>query len=241
VRRTTIRIPSSEGPEFDCHVAMPETGPAIPAVVLASSIYGVDEDLRGIADEFASSGCIAVAPDLFWRTLPGPLARGDARATLRAQRRLDCIRTGERDFVDVMRMLAGQPLFNGRAALIGLCYGGPYAIVGPKRLGFEAGMSCHGSQMLDFVTDLQDVERPIFIEWGDHDDAAPAAVRDAYRAAAAQMQNVKLRVFPGAAHGYMMRGNTGAFDEALYEQTIERALAMVQALREDGQSRAAAQ
>ena len=234
MRRTSIRIPSSEGPEFDCHAAMPETGPAVPAVVLASSIYGVDEDLRGIADEFASSGCIAVAPDLFWRTLPGPLARGDTRATLRAQPRLDCIRTGERDFVDVLRMLAGQPLFNGRAALIGLCYGGPYAIVGPKRLGFEAGVSCHGSQMLDFITELQDIERPVSIEWGDRDDAAPAVVREAYRAAAAQMRNVQVRVFPGAAHGYMMRGNVEAFDQALYEQTIERALAMLQALRNDG-------
>jgi len=235
VRGTTIRVRSSEGPEFDCYVAMPQAGPAIPAVVLASSIYGVDEDLRGIADEFAASGCIAAAPDLFWRTLPGPLARGDARATSRAQPRLDRLKTGERDFADVLGMLTQQPLFNGRALLIGLCYGGPYAIVGPKRLGFAAGMSCHGSQMLDFITELEDIERPLCIEWGDRDDAAPPPVRDAYRAAAARLQNVQVRVFPGAAHGYMMRGNTGAFDQALYEQTMERALAMLQPLRSDAQ------
>ena len=35
---------------------------AVPAVVLASAIHGVDNDLRGIADEFASHGYIAAAP-----------------------------------------------------------------------------------------------------------------------------------------------------------------------------------
>jgi hypothetical protein len=28
---------------------------------------------------------------------------------------------------------------------------GLYAILGPKRLGYSAGISCHGSQMLDYI------------------------------------------------------------------------------------------
>ena len=43
--------------------------------------------------------------------------------------------------------------------LVGFCYGGPYAILGPKRLGYDAGISCHGTQMLDFLKDL-DGARP---------------------------------------------------------------------------------
>ena len=34
---------------------------------------------------------------------------------------------------------------------MGFCYGGPYAILGPKRLGYAAGISCHGTQMLDYI------------------------------------------------------------------------------------------
>ena len=33
--------------------------------------------------------------------------------------------------------------------------GGPYAILGPKRLGYDAGISCHGTQMLDFLPELE--------------------------------------------------------------------------------------
>ncbi len=46
----------------------------MPAIVLTSAVHGVDADIRAIADEFAANGVIAAAPDLFWRTLPGPLS-----------------------------------------------------------------------------------------------------------------------------------------------------------------------
>jgi carboxymethylenebutenolidase len=155
-----IKIHSSEGPEFDCYVVTPQTEQKVPAIVLASAIHGVDSDLRGIADELGSRGYIAAAPDLFWRTVPGPLVRDDPRSAPRGQPRLERIKTGEQDLADVLPVLRKEPLFNGRAALIGFCYGGPYAILGPKRLGYDAGISCHGTQMLDFIEELEGVRQP---------------------------------------------------------------------------------
>jgi carboxymethylenebutenolidase len=225
-----IKIRSSEGPEFDCYVATPETEQAVPAVVLASAIHGVDKDLRGIADDFASRGYIAAAPDLFWRTVPGSLLRGDPRSAPRGQPRLEKIRTGERDLADVLPMLRKQPLFNGRAAVMGFCYGGPYAILGPKRLGYDAGISCHGSQMLDFIQELEGVQQPVRIIWGDQDHLAPANVLEAYRAVAAGMKNVEVHVFPDVQHGYMMRGYAKAFVKKVYDFSIDRALAMLECL-----------
>ena len=226
-----IKIRSSEGPEFDCYVVTPETEQKVPAIVLASAIHGVDKDLRGIADEFGSRGYIAAAPDLFWRTLPGPLARDDPRTTPRGQPRLEKIKTGERDLADMLPALRSQPSFNGRAAVIGFCYGGPYAILGPKRLGYDAGISCHGTQMLDFIKELEGVRQPVCIIWGDQDHAAPGNVLEAYRAVPARMKNVEVHVFPGVQHGYMMRGNAKAFDKNMYEFSMERALAILERLR----------
>ena len=229
--KNDIKIRSTEGPEFDCYVVTPETDQTVPAVVLASAIHGVDRDLRAIADEFASRGYIAAAPDLFWRTTPGPLVRDDPRLASRGQPRLEKIKTGEQDLADVLHELRKQPLFNGRAAVIGFCYGGPYAILGPKRLGYDAGMSCHGSQMLDFIIELESVQQPVCIVWGDQDHLAPAHVRDAYRALQSRMKNVEVHVFPGVQHGYMMHGNTEAFDKTIYEFSVERALAILDSLR----------
>jgi carboxymethylenebutenolidase len=78
---------------------------------------------------------------------------------------------------------------------MGLCYGGPYAILGPKRLGYTAGMSCHGTQMLDYIQELDGVGEPICIIWGDQDHRAPVEVLDAYRAILLRMKNVKCTSF----------------------------------------------
>src|SRR3954469_11837839 len=103
MQKKDIRIKSSTGGgEFDCYIVTPDTTAKVPAIVLASAIHGVDKDLRDIADEFASHGYIAAAPDLFWRTVPGPLSRDDTRSKGRGQPRSEVIRKGEADMVDAL-------------------------------------------------------------------------------------------------------------------------------------------
>lgn len=48
-----IKIRSSHGGEFDCYVVSPDAKEKVPAIVLASAVHGVDEDVRAITDEFA--------------------------------------------------------------------------------------------------------------------------------------------------------------------------------------------
>jgi len=229
-----VKIRSSKGGEFDCYLATPDAGGKVPAIVLASAVHGVDKDIRAIADEFASHGYIAAAPDLFWRTIPGPLSRDDNRTKERSQPRLEKIKTGEADMADTLAEVRKQPQFNGRSAVIGFCYGGPYAILGPKRLGYDAGISCHGTQMLDFLNELDGVAQPVCIMWGDQDHAAPAEVQNAYRGVPSRMKNVEVHIFPGVLHGYMMRDSAKAYHQKTYEFSMARALAILSGLRGEG-------
>lgn len=232
------KVRSREGSDFDCYLAMPESADKVPAVVLASAIHGVDEDIRGLADEFAGRGYIAAAPDLFWRSLPGPLPREDSRAAERSQPRLEKLRAGEADLADTLAHLRSLPQSNGRAAVMGFCYGGPYAILGPKRLGYDAGIACHGTQMLDFLRELNGVAAPICIIWGDQDYVAPADVLTAYRDVAARMPNVELHIIPGVLHSYMMRRNVAGFDSEARTFSMTRALAILDLLRQTNASAA---
>jgi carboxymethylenebutenolidase len=229
--RKDIRIRASGGGEFDCYLVTPDTGGKVPAIVLASAVHGADQDIRAIADEFAANGYIAAAPDLFWRSIPGPLSRDDDRTKERSQPRLEKIRTGEADMRDTLAEVRKLPQFNGRAAAMGFCYGGPYAILAPKRLGYDAGISCHGTQMLDFIKEIDGVGGPVCIIWGDQDHAAPAPVLEAYRSVPARMKNVEVHVFPGVHHGYMMQGNVKAFSQETYKFSMARALAILNGLR----------
>lgn len=231
MQRKDIKIRSSEGGEFDCYMVTPETAAKVPAVVLASAVLGVDHDIRALADEFASHGYIAAAPDLFWRTIPGPLAHGDNRTSERSRPRLEKIKAGESDMTDTLAEVRGQPQFNGRAAAAGYCYGGPYAIIGPQRLGYVAGISCHGSQMLDFLRDLDGVTQPVCLIWGDQDHQASPEVRDAYQGAVSRMKNVEMHIIPGVVHAYMLRGNAKAFDQQAYDFSMKRSLEILASLR----------
>lgn len=231
MQRKDIKVRSSGGGKFDCYLVTPDAAGKVPAVVLASAVHGVDQDIRAIADEFAGHGYIAAAPDLFWRSIPGPLGRDDNRTKERSQPRLEKIRAGEADMADTLAEVRGLPQFNGRAAAMGFCYGGPYAILGPKRLGYAAGISCHGTQLMDFLNDLEGVTAPVCIIWGDQDHAAPPEVQAAYRGVPARMKNVEVHIFPGVLHGYMMRGNPKAYHEETYRFTMASALRLLEGLR----------
>ena len=227
----TIKVPSSSGGNFDCYLSLPDATAPAPAVVFANAIVGVDADLQALADEFAAAGYIAAAPDLFWRTTPGPLIHEDPRTRPRGLPRLEKIRTGEADLADTLKAVRALPQHNGRTMAMGLCYGGPYALIGPKRLGFDAGISCHGTQLVDFIHELDGATKPVAILWGDKDFAAPPEVIGAYRAVAARQPNVEVHVFPGVLHGYMMPHSPDAFNPAARQFSMTRALALLAGLR----------
>lgn len=227
-----IRIHSRDGGEFDCYVAAPAGEDKVPAVVLASAIHGVDADLRAIADEFAGHGYLAVAPDLFWRTeAPGPLGRDDPRLKPRGQPRLERIRAGEADMADTLAEVKRHPRSNGRAMAMGFCYGGPFAVLGPARLGYDAGMGCHSSQMGDYLDAFDGLAKPVCLVWGDRDDWAPPELLAKYRALAARKKNLDLHILPGILHGFMMPGAPAAYDAKARVLGMERALAILQGLR----------
>jgi carboxymethylenebutenolidase len=231
MQRKDIKIRSSAGGEFDCYLVTPDGSGKVPAMVLASAVHGVDQDIRAIADEFAGHGYLCAAPDLFWRTVPGPLGRDDDRTKTRSQPRLEVIRKGEADMADTLAEVRKLTRFNGRAATMGFCYGGPYAILGPKRLGYAAGVSCHGTQMLDYIKELEGVTVPVCIIWGDQDHAAPPPVQEAYRALPSRMKNVEVHIFPGVQHGYMMPLSPKAYDRKTRDFSMGRALAIMEGLR----------
>jgi len=111
-----ISISATEGGRFDCYVSLPASGPA-PAVVIMSSIFGVDDDVKRNADDLAAQGYLAAAPDLFWRGDAGPMTRteeGMRRARERAKQRDTLIDQGVQDLADVITLLKSHREFDGQ-------------------------------------------------------------------------------------------------------------------------------
>lgn len=227
----TIKVRSRNNGEFDCYITTPAGSGKVPAVVMASAVHGVDADIRAIADEFAAAGYIAAAPDLFWRTLPGPLPREDTRAAERAQPRLEVLKSGETDMADALLAVRQFRQHNGKALAMGFCFGGPYSILGPRRLGYDAGLGCHSTQMKDFIQEFDGLTKPVCLIWGDQDTAAPPEVQAAYVEKAEKIPALEVHIFPGILHGYMMPGSPKAYDAKARAFSMARALAILQGLR----------
>lgn len=226
-----IKIRSRNGGEFDCYLAKPAASTKVPAIVIATSVHGVDADHRSIVDAFAEAGYIAAAPDLFWRTVPGPLPREDKRSAERAQPRLQVVATGETDMADTLLAVRQVKQHNGKAVAMGFCFGGPYAVLGPKRLGYDAGIGCHSTQMKDFINEFDGLTKPVCLIWGDQDHAAPPDVQAAYVAKAGKIATLSVHIFPDILHGYMMRSNAKAWNQPTYDFSMGKALELLKSLR----------
>ena len=123
-----ITLPGSDVP-ISTWVVYPEVSGPAPIVLVIHEIYGLTDWIRGVADQFAAEGFIAVAPDLL--SGMGPNGGGTASlgerdnvvATIRTlevderTRRLNAVRT----------YALAIPAGNGRLGSVGFCWGGGQA------------------------------------------------------------------------------------------------------------------
>ena len=142
---THVTIAVADGRAFDSYVAAPAAGKGA-GVVIVSTISGVDSDMTHYADTLAAEGFVVSAPDMFCRDAdPGALpwtAEGRKRAFARNDR---CdLEQGMRDLSDVIADLKKHPRCNGKIAVMGFCFGSPFALLAATRYGTDAGISFHG-------------------------------------------------------------------------------------------------
>jgi carboxymethylenebutenolidase len=226
-----IEIDAKEGGAFESYLVWPEDGP-VTGIVVASAIFGVNADMRQMIDDLAAKGFVVSAPDLFWRGDKGPMPStddGSRRAAERAQPRVELIEQGVQDIADAVDHLKAQDQCNGKIGVIGFCYGGPYAMIGSVRLGCDAGISFHGTDMGLWFDDFEQVRAPLSIHWGDEDHVAPPEVIERFRKGTEGRDNVALHIYPGVKHGYTSRSGP-AFDAAASTHSWEQALGVLKAL-----------
>ena len=65
------QIPTLDGQAaFPAYVARPAGTPR-GAIIVVQEIFGINPGIRQKADDWATAGYLAVAPDIFWRQQPG--------------------------------------------------------------------------------------------------------------------------------------------------------------------------
>ncbi len=78
-----IDIQSTNGDSYSGYLSLPPRGTG-PGLVLIQEIWGVNEHIRTVADQYALDGFVVLAPDVFWRQEPRVNLAYDEAGTKRA-------------------------------------------------------------------------------------------------------------------------------------------------------------
>lgn len=225
-----IEIEAGDG-KIEAYVAAPTSG-AGPGVVLVSTIAGVDRNMRELCDDLAGRGCVALAPNFFWRdkdpaamSLPADMERAVARVM-----RFDFMPALD-DLGLAIAAVRSQPECNGKVAVFGFCFGGPFAWrAACDGFGIGVGVSFHGTQVSRLMRPGDSPGCPVSFHYGDRDELAPPEELAAVKKVADETGS-EFVIHAGAGHGYMVHTDRGHYHPEAARKSWDRALQLVDALR----------
>ena len=181
-----------------------------PVVVVVHEIFGLSSWVRGVADQVAADGFIAIAPDLISRVRGGPsteeLPGDSARKLIQGVSAAD----RNRGIIAVARYAMSQPSAAPRYAVIGYCWGGStvwgHAINGGT-LGFAGGVAFYGLPNMNGAVpngdSLAKIAKPVMLLNGSKDQRIAAAMPAVDSAMKASRKDYVGINYSGAVHGFL--------------------------------------
>jgi carboxymethylenebutenolidase len=205
-------VDAGAGDSVRAWVVYPERRDRAPVVVVVHEIYGLTHWIRGVADQLAADGFIAIAPDLMTeKHLPvgpdGDPVRDSATAAIRTldpaavQRRLDA----------AARYAMALPAALPRYGIVGFCWGGGVSFAHAAHApGLGASVVYYGVSPPREA--LANVRAPVLGLYGENDARVDATIAPADSALRALGRTYQHQVFPGAGHGFLRQqdGQNGA-------------------------------
>lgn len=212
--------------EFTGYLSAPDGGKAAPGILLITAIFGVDDEMKEIADAWAADGFVVSVPDIFWRVMPGPTA--DMEKAFARYEAFDPVQ-GMLDIEDLIAYLKARPECNGKVGVLGYCFGGRYAHLAAARLGVDAAAAYHGTLIGEHLDETPNVRCPVSFHFGEEDPVVPMDEVDAIKKSYASHPNAEIGVYPGASHNFAMPYKPG-YDEAAAKASRAAALKCFQSM-----------
>ena len=201
-----LKLP--DGGKLVTWVVYPETKEKVGAVIVIHEIFGLTDWARGVADQLAKEGFIALAPDL----LSGKGPNGGGTDSL-GDDVTKVIRTLTPEAVavrlDAVRDYALKiPAANGKVGAVGFCWGGTtsfaYAVHQPK---LNAAVVYYGTSPSD-TADYAKIGAPVLGLYGGDDARVDATIPAAEAGMKKLGKRYTVRIYDGAGHGFL-RQQTG--------------------------------
>ncbi len=220
-------LTTSEG-EFRAYVARPVAKG--PAVVVIQEIFGVNAVMRGITDDLARAGYLAICPDLFWRTEPGIDITDRSEAEVKRAFELFAafdVDAGVRDIAATINQVRGNPQCAGKVGVVGFCLGGLLAFLTATRTDADASVAYYGVGIERHTAGVARLGGPVLLHIANEDQFVPKPAQEAIVAALKDNSRVEIRRYAGRDHAFA-RKDGDHYDRADAELAWSRTLAFFQ-------------
>lgn len=196
----------SGGRTVKAWVVYPQVSGKVPVVILIHENRGLNDWARGMADQVAEAGYIAVAPDLFSDFDNEHKQTSDFENEDAARTAL-----GTLDPAQVMADLSAVadwaktiPAANGKLVTMGFCWGGARSFeFATKRTDLAASMVFYGTGPTDPAA-YQAINAPVFGFYGGADERVNATIEASKAAMAGKTYDIV--IYDGAGHAFMRSG-----------------------------------
>lgn len=167
---TTVTFKRPDGQSVPGYLSEPAQAAGAPAIVVIQEWWGVNGQIRGVADRLASAGYIALVPDLY---------RG--KSTVEADEAhhlmtgLDFADAASQDIRGAVQFLKAR---SSKVGVTGFCMGGALTLLAlcaaPE---VDAGVVWYGCPPLEYI-DATKIKVPLQAHWATQDDFFPIATID---------------------------------------------------------------
>ena len=166
-----INYKRPDGQEVAGYLAEPVQGAKAPAIVVIQEWWGLNDQIRGVADKLAKEGYRALVPDLYSGKV--------ALAANEAEHLMNGLNFGEaagQDIRGAVQYLKGSG--SAKAGVTGFCMGGALTLLSAVNVPeMDAGVVGYGYPPLEYI-DASKIKVPLMAHWATHDQAFPIAKVD---------------------------------------------------------------
>ena len=161
-----IKVTAADGTELSAYVARPAGEPRA-ALVVVQEIFGVNDHIQAVADEWAADGFLCVAPAMFDRIEKDVFLKYDEAGWAKAMslaKQIDF----DKALLDVEASLAWlRAQGELPVGIVGYCFGGTMAWIASCRSQVDAAVGYYGGAIVNFLN--EEPQSPLILHFGGQD------------------------------------------------------------------------
>lgn len=200
---STIQLKVSDGTQMQAFAAKPEGHPKA-GILVFQEAFGVNGHIKKVTQRIAAEGYLAVAPELFHRTLapggeiPYPV-NNDFSAIMPHFNAIT--REGSVADYQAAYYWLKEELKTDVIGCVGFCMGGAASFTANSQLPLKAAVSYYGSRIMQNFDLAPEQKGPLMLLWGGKDQSSPPE-KLAELAHALKGKDFVQAVFSEAAHAF---------------------------------------